>query len=361
MIGSVIFHSPGELQASVLAYGSWRRPPTELLVEAGAAGGFGNNVHDACAEFVAWCLSQNPRPATLSVHSLPGVPWPKSAWDPWDWYEKVMAEIASWEPPPVMVDLDEFLITHRGEVLWPPEKRGRKASSDRQSRSPGSPFPSCWFGQNLGDARPGKHTYNCYPLEELPPLLVSLTGTFHWLRSAPSHDQSIAGNVPRTKQALQQLLVSNSAGLPEEFIKFFRSPTLWRRIRSCTGCYLNLDSASTEIPGGLGRLVRFLSDSQDCKHWHLHIAPCETRHTVVATYFYTGSELAYLPGGRGLPHPRDITTCAGSFEEFLYRFWLENEIKYALNCQGVMPKHGEEYLAHYHSKDRTAVNPGARR
>ena len=66
---------------------------------------------------------------------------------------------------------------------------------------------------------------------------------------------------------------------------------------------------------------------------------------MVATYRFTGSEHAHLL--RGKPHPKDITTCAGSFEEFIYRFWLENELWYVLNCQDVMPEHGPEYLAHY--------------
>jgi hypothetical protein len=70
-------------------------------------------------------------------------------------------------------------------------------------------------------------------------------------------------------------------------------------------------------------------------------------HSVVATYFYAGSEFVHLKDG--LPHPKDITTCAGSFEEFVYRFWLENDLWYALNG-GTMPDGGREYLAHYRAE-----------
>jgi hypothetical protein len=34
----------------------------------------------------------------------------------------------------------------------------------------------------------------------------------------------------------------------------------------------------------------------------------------------------------------------------MYRFWLENELLFALNGHGAMPAGGEEYLAFYRSK-----------
>jgi hypothetical protein len=214
-----------------------------------------------------------------------------------------------------------------------------------------------WFGQGLGEFRPGQSTYECYPPEELPPIRVPLSGTFDWLRAAPEHERSIAANPGRTAAALDCLLTSHPAGLSWEFVKFFRSPALWRRIRSCTGCYLRLDSAAVGIRDGSGVLIRFLSDSQDCKHWHLHISPCGKLHSVVATYRFTGSEQAHLKDA--LPHPKDITTCAESFEEFVYRFWLENELWFALHDRGSMPEGGEEYLAFYRSRGQDAESSAA--
>ena len=72
----------------------------------------------------------------------------------------------------------------------------------------------------------------------------------------------------------------------------------------------------------------------------------------MATYRFTGSEHADLKDG--VPHPRDITTCAGSFEEFVYRFWLENELWFALHDKGSMPEGGEEYLAFYRARAQDA-------
>ena len=43
-----------------------------------------------------------------------------------------------------------------------------------------------------------------------------------------------------------------------------------------------------------------------------------------------------------------------SFEEFVYRFWLENELWFALHNTGRMPEGGEEYLAFYRSRGQDA-------
>ena len=256
-----------------------------------------------------------------------------------------MSEVALWDPPPVLVDLEEMMVTQRGEVLWPPPARRRQHREDGRSRPPGASFPVGWFGQELGKFRAGNSTYNCYAPDELPPIRIPLTGSFDWLEAAPEQDLHLAASPETTAAALRKLLVSHAMDLPPEFVKFFQTPSLWRRISTCTDCYLCLDSAAIGIRGSLGSLVTFMADSQGCKHWHLHISPCGTRHTVVATYFNTGSENVDRKGG--LPHPKDITTVAGSFEEFIYRFWLENAMWFALHDKGKMPECGEEYLAYF--------------
>jgi hypothetical protein len=148
--------------ASAAVSGAWRQPLAELVIRAWQDTGFGGNAVDiACAVFVGWCRAQSPPPATLiSVHGLPGLPWADADHDPWDWYERVMAEVAGWDPPPILVDLEDLLVTHRGEVLWPPPDRRRPRRTDRRSRPPGAPFPVGWFGIRLGDYRPARGTYD---------------------------------------------------------------------------------------------------------------------------------------------------------------------------------------------------------
>ena len=297
ILGSVLFHSPGELQISPLIHGVWPRPLLELLEESGAAGGFGNDVYDSCAAFIGWCFSKD-KPPSLGVLNSPCAPWGNDS-DPYEWYEKTMANVANSEHPPLLVNLDEFTITTcLGEVLWPPGKKGRERPKDPRTMRPGSPFPWGWYGVGLGDLRPAKGTYTCYPTDSLPPILATLDGSFLWLHVARSHEQRIGAI---SDSVLNSLLAENPRGLPREFIEFVRTPSLWQKIRSCTGCGLRLDPASTPIPGDLGRLVRFMSDYQDCIHFHLHIAPCNTKHTVVATYHFTGSEYAHLQGASLTP------------------------------------------------------------
>jgi hypothetical protein len=52
MLGSVIFHSPDDLQVSAAVHGWWNRSPIDLVIESRACGGFGNDVHGSCAGFV---------------------------------------------------------------------------------------------------------------------------------------------------------------------------------------------------------------------------------------------------------------------------------------------------------------------
>lgn len=376
MHGSVIFHSPGDLQASAAVRGWWTKPLAKLLIKAGAAGGFGNDVHDSCAAFVGWCHSQSPSPGSFAVYSLPGLPWSGSDHDPWDWYERLMAEVAGWDPPPLLVDLDEFQITQRGKVLWPSPKRRPEPRVDRPARLPGEPFPVGWVGGELGGLRPGRGGLNCYSPDELPQIRVPLTGTFGWLRTAAAGNRPAYIDHEKRSRQFRQLHAASADLLPEDFVRFFRSKSLWTKYASLTGWSLYPDPVAVPIRGGLGHLVTFAADGQGCRTWSLYISPDHSKHGVVATYFYHGSQFAQLPGG--LPHPKDIVMCAASFEEFLYRFWLEGAIQsallspqlaqavesggivldaaleHALLGQCEMPEGGDEYLEFYRRR-----GPGA--
>ena len=137
IFASVLFHNPSELQISPLVDGSWHRPLLEILDESGAAGALaGNDAYASCAEFVAWCLSKNPHFASIDMFSIPGIGWPESDWDRYEWYEKVMTEVTKWEKPPYLVDLGNFIITHRDKVVWPPHKTGLERIKDTRAIRP---------------------------------------------------------------------------------------------------------------------------------------------------------------------------------------------------------------------------------
>src|SRR5262245_16024640 len=90
MNAPVIFHSPLEPRASPVLWGSWKEPPAELLARAGAVGGLGNDVHQVCGLFVAWCLAQQPPVVWhIFLDSLPGIPWARD-YDTRAWYERLI-------------------------------------------------------------------------------------------------------------------------------------------------------------------------------------------------------------------------------------------------------------------------------
>jgi hypothetical protein len=93
-------------------------------------------------------------------------------------------------------------------------------------------------------------------------------------------------------------------------------------VRSCTACYLDLGDIAVDVAGE-GWLIHFLSDQQWALHWLLY-AGSDGSEAVVVTDSPFGfedaepriSSAAVVDGG----------VCAPSFSEFLYRFWIENEI-----------------------------------
>jgi hypothetical protein len=220
-----------------------------------------------------------------------------------------------------------------------------------------SPFPCHWWGIDLenvglGDVRPRISTYGQYEFNRLPPVPFAMRGDFDWLASAPERDgHSIrdvnaaenAGSLARLRKASARLGIK----LPEAFTKFMDSPGLQRRVRSSTGCFLDLCSEPLRLPIGRGHLVRFLADSQSSIFWYLYLTPDGSDHAVVSSLRFYGTKAErcnYKP-----PDAAEIAYSAESFEAFMCRFWLENEIWYAGWKKTPMPEVGREYIERYRS------------
>jgi hypothetical protein len=212
-----------------------------------------------------------------------------------------------------------------------------------------TPFPAGWLGQGLKGVRPDVGTYGQYPCENLPPLPIDFRGDFEWLRRQPAHDQSIAGGMPaenvKALAALIQDAAKRGATLPPEFVQFFRSPELQQRVRSCTDCYLNLSPACAPSPLADGFLIRFLADSQGCVFWYLYQRPGSAAHCVVASPDFYGAPAEQWSDDP--PDPDQIVFCEESFERFLCRFWLENEIWFAEHGYRPPFVEGQRYLESY--------------
>jgi hypothetical protein len=198
-----------------------------------------------------------------------------------------------------------------------------------------SPFPCHWWGialvnAGLRDVRPDVGTYGRYSFEQLP-APPTLRGDFGWLTAAPAHEEHI-GREQATKnaRALERLRVSvarHGLRLPRAFTTYFENPALHQRVRSSTDCFLDLCSEPVPSPLGDGYLVRFLADSQGCLFWYLYLPPVGKGHAVLSSTAFFGT--AEEQWQDDLEHESEISFVAESFELFMWRFWIENEIWFA--------------------------------
>ncbi|GAA3221888.1 hypothetical protein [Actinocorallia longicatena] len=223
-------------------------------------------------------------------------------------------------------------------------------------------FPATWYATDLGIHRPCHGTYERYPYESLPRLDASMfTGSFSWFGDpGPVLDEQVAA-MDRHKGDLAQ----HGLALPHDFVAFQSHAKLSRMLDevSVTCCWSNLSSpmASPIEPGAY--LVRFLRDQQDCAFWYLYLRP-SARPFVVHS-----SELAYhldyLDPDEGFDFDdeaspeldaADLATeihwCAPTFEQFAYRFWIENRLWRKLHHEpDAEPNPAERhYLNHYSAR-----------
>lgn len=216
-------------------------------------------------------------------------------------------------------------------------------------RADETPFPVGWWGQGLDDVRPDVGTYGRYPHADLPPLPFEMRADFAWLRAQPARADNIAREKPAENAAALQALPQEAAArgltLPPEFVEFFRSPELQDRIRSCTDCFLDLSPVFVPSPVADGFLLRFLADSQGCIFWYIYLLPGSSGHCVVASPDFYGAEAEQWQ--EEPPDPDQIIFCEESFERFLCRFWLENEIWYCGYEKRPVFAEGRRYLESY--------------
>lgn len=166
-------------------------------------------------------------------------------------------------------------------------------------------------------------------------------------------------DLSRVIESSQRLQIA----LPDPFLRFMTSPDLLERVPSCTDAFFSLsDIVPYRGPGG-GYIVRFMNARQGQIAWYLYLNR-QGEHCVLVGFplldvlhdpespasmqeQITEQEHTMVREGRG------ATICAFSFEEFVYRFWIENTIWYKLSgYRQWKPLTRDEhlYLAHYQRK-----------
>jgi len=143
--------------------------------------------------------------------------------------------------------------------------------------SPWSALPHRWIHVQLPGYRqlPQHNTYESSQVADLPLIPIGLDDHCEWLRThGLVHAQGGLNQYERDIQPsfVEELVLRAHIQLPKSFRRFMTHPELQSRVRSCTDCYLDPGERIVETIGSIpGHLVHFLSDSQSCSHWYLHI------------------------------------------------------------------------------------------
>ncbi len=219
-----------------------------------------------------------------------------------------------------------------------------------------SPFPPSWVGTGmegvgLGSVRPDVGTYGLYDFALLPLAPRELSGDWGWLAAETECPDGIAvqgdHGAKATARAVQASAARVGVTLPPAFVKYINNPSLHRRIRSNTDCHLDICRELVPSPLGGGFLVRFLADSQGCVFWYLYVTPNPSEHAVVSSPGFYGTSDETERWVEEPPDPSSIAFAAESFEVFMWRFRLENEIWFAGVEDGPMFAAGAKYIEQY--------------
>jgi hypothetical protein len=221
-------------------------------------------------------------------------------------------------------------------------------------RADQTPFPVGWVSVELQGYReiPQHGTYSIFRLEDLPPVPAeALREDFQWLRNAVRDVISAEHEPESWKSQFNQIVTSASAcglSLPETFKTFMSSYELRGRIRSSTDCFFELPDRIVEFPPGDNKyLIKFLSDSQGCLFWYLYLDEAG-EHCVVASDLSFGSDWDAPEPSETEQAKERILFCSPSFAEFIYRFWIENEIWFVLSDEKkLLTNEQQRYLDHY--------------
>ena len=194
-----------------------------------------------------------------------------------------------------------------------------------------------WFPDLPGFRAQTGATYARYELDAQPP--VAGDESLHWLeveseKAEWSIEQGDEGQQTRALTVPHLDALVPDLRLPSSLRVFASRPDLQRRIRSVTACYLDLADFAVPAAGADGKLVHVLSDQQWCRHWLVYVG-ADDQEAVVTSAAPIGFELPEdwpnaPPSVIPLDGENDLEVCADSFAEFLYRFWIENELWQAI-------------------------------
>jgi hypothetical protein len=211
-----------------------------------------------------------------------------------------------------------------------------RAAKNMPEENPWSTLPQSWTGVELPGYRDFNGTYATSPLSELPPIPIDLDDDCQWLKTYGRPRSYSLSRYERNliPSKVVELAKERGVDLPASFRRFMTSPDLHALVPSCTDCYLDPGERVVETVGAIpGHLLHFLSDSQGCAHWYLHVIHDGRAAVLESEDLFCYPECLDYPTAHLEQvelNAGQFRCCALTFSEFLYRFWIENEIWFAL-------------------------------
>jgi hypothetical protein len=189
------------------------------------------------------------------------------------------------------------------------------------------------------------------------------TGEFGWLtaRAAGADAYYMEPNpVPAaTMQLLSRRLSRAGVTLPASFVTFMSSAELQQRVPSSTGNDWELSNPAPSPVEQYGSLLQFMHNL-DCWYFYLYLAEDGSCPVLGSAELFTPE--ADDDEDRHFTPAKFMETAfwlAPDFEQFVYRYWVENVIWhhtiYQQRPTGGLPPLAQDYLTLLHNPDRSAL------
>jgi hypothetical protein len=258
-------------------------------------------------------------------------------------------------------------------TMYGPSSEEKRESRPRARRDAASLRLMAWLDEGLRSwwsiSLPGREqdgTYVRADVAHLPPP-PPCVDRLDWLEataddgydgiSTTGEDWGPTGE-PNT-ETLDVLISDLDINLPKSFARFIADQSLQRRVPSTTACYLDLGDTTVSVADNPGtHLIHFLSDQQFVLHWLLAIDESGNEAVIVSdkgfgiqdAFFDDDADDDLFGWGESRPDrivgwPSGTEICAGTFAEFLWRFWIENKLCHSLWSEPIsLPPDQQAYL-----------------
>ncbi len=221
------------------------------------------------------------------------------------------------------------------------------------------PLPKSWIFSDIKGIREKDYsaTYYHFEYDKLPviPNHIELDDKFGWLEPFPQYfteeQWGKIYNFGGKLEVLQEEAKQKGLSIPQSFINFMSKSNLIKKIRSNTSCVFDLSDYIEEIPNTNGiYFLKFLSDSQFCCHWYLCLDK-EGHYFIGNSHKHYRSKSEYNEDYGDEYKDYIGKFCSYTFNEFIYRFWIENEIWYKIVWEKIgienLNEMEKQYVQHY--------------